>query len=111
MGGTDPSTHAHSVGDDPADGAVRGDMVTHRGRRGDLRSDQHRHALRVYAGEYWGAGVALQGAGAPTPLPCAVGMACVRPFRRRLCVHHAGTPTFGLGTVWNLAGDRAITLL
>ncbi len=78
---------------------------------GDLRSDQHRHAVRLHPGEHRRAGAALQGAGASAAVPRAAGVAGVRALGGGLPVHHERAAGPGVGALRGLAGDRPRSIL
>ena len=57
-------------------------VVADRRRGGDLRPDEHRHAVRVHARQHRRAGAALQGAGSPAAVQGAVRVAGLHRCRR-----------------------------
>ena len=98
---------AYSLGDDAAYRNLRGAMVADRRRRRDLRSDEHRHAVRIHPGEHRRAGAPLQGTGPAAAVPGSPGLAGVHPFSGGLPVHHERASAPGLGAIRDLAGNRA----
>ena len=92
-------------------GAVRGGVVARRRRGRDLRPDEHRHAVRVHAGQHRRARAALQGAGSPAAVQGAAGVVRVAPVGRRLPVHHVRAAGHGMAEVRPVARDRAGVVL
>ena len=80
-------------------------------RERDLRSHQHRHAVRLRDRLRRRAGAPLQGPRPAAPLPRALRVAG-DPWRHGgVPVHHARAPHQGVGAVRLVAGDRARALL
>ncbi|SPF49676.1 hypothetical protein SBA4_4130004 [Candidatus Sulfopaludibacter sp. SbA4] len=106
VGGQDSSAHAHPLGDHAADRDFRGAVVAGGRRRGDLRSDQHRHLVRIYPGQPGRAGSAIQGAGEAQALQGPAGLARERALGGRLPVPHERSSGRGVGAFRLLAGNR-----
>ena len=97
---------AHPARDHRPDRHCRRAGLAHRRRRGDVRPDEHRDAVRLRAGLYrrrraplHGPGAAAAVQGAPCRRRCAARGARVR-------VHHGGPAAPGVGTVRHLAAHR-----
>ena len=103
VGGEASPEDADPVRHDAVHRHLRGAVVADRRRRRDLRPDEHRHAVRVHAGQHRRAGAALQGAGPAASVPRAVRLAGLPRLGGRLPVHHAGLPRAGVGAVRHLA--------
>ncbi len=104
VGGEGAPAHARALRDDVAHRRPR---VGRRGsgRRGrNLRSHQHRHALRVRAGVRGRTRAPGRGARAAPALPRTARLAGRAPGRRRLRLHHDRPAVPGLGALRPVAG-------
>ncbi len=79
--------------------------------RRDLRSDEHRHLVRVRPGQRGSARPALHGAEPAQAVPRALRLGGQRALRGRLHLHHAGAAQNRLGALRRLAAHRAGVLL
>src|SRR4029453_16277257 len=106
VGGARPPGNQDSRNDDDHHRRLRRLVGAHRRRRGNLRPDEHRHVVRLHAGQRRRARAALQGARTPAAVPGAAGLARVRAVGRRVPVHHVRAAEVGVGTLQYLAPHR-----
>src|SRR5206468_5235349 len=85
---------------------LRRPVGAHRRRGGNLRPDEHRHVVRLHAGQRWRARVALQRARSAEAVQGAAGLARVRAVGGRVPLHHVRVAGHGVGALRHLAGHR-----